>query len=235
MASMKSRGRKRCQFAGRAILWVVVACGVVGAETLPTGTALPAPALAEEAPPNLDTLVRLARWRTPEKAKPLTDMGLKIVNWTVANLQMEEGLFADSKGLTGELNKARLTYNSALMIRAFAGLYRVTEKKEYLTEAQRIAKAADGFLRRETGVYRDPVKWAHLMVEADLELYRITKEEYLMNRARKNADAYYETWKSNRPTDLISNASIARVLWLMADTETEAGRAFWAASDRAVR
>ena len=34
---------------------------------------------------------------------------------------------------------------------------------------------------------------------------------------------------------MISNAAIARELWLMAETETDAGRAFWRDSDQATR
>ena len=70
------------------------------------------------------------------------------------------------------------------------------------------------------------------MVEADLELYRTTKEEYLLKRAKENADAYYENWKAKPPDDMISNAAIARVLWLMAETETDDGRAFWQGADK---
>ena len=47
------------------------------------------------------------------------------------------------------------------------------------------------------------------MVEADLELYRTTKEEYLLERAKKNVDAFYERWKAKPPDDMISNAAIA--------------------------
>jgi hypothetical protein len=68
-------------------------------------------------------------------------------------------------------------------------------------------------------------------VEADLALYRTTKEPYLLERARRNADAYYEAWKKDGPVDLISAASVARVLWLMADTETVSGRNFWRQED----
>ena len=73
------------------------------------------------------------------------------------------------------------------------------------------------------------------MIEADLELYRTTKEEYLLERAKKNADALYERWKASPPDDLISNAAIGRVLWLMAETETDAGRAFWKGMDQVGR
>jgi hypothetical protein len=170
---------------------------------------------------------------TPELAKERIASAEKIVQWTMSKLQLHDGLFADSIGFDGKLNRDKLTYNSALMLRANLGLYRATKKPEYLAEAQRIGRAADWFLGRDTGAYRDEVKWAHLMVEADLELYRATQEPYLLARATKNADSYYDAWKRKPPEDLLAAASIARVLWLMADTESETGRAFWKASDLA--
>lgn len=177
--------------------------------------------------------LRLAR-RRPDEAASLIDRAKKIVAWTRGALQDEDGLFDDRRVVaTGEVKRGKLTYNSALMLRALLGLYRATGEKEYLNEARRIGKASDWFLDAKTGVYRDAVRYSHFMVEADLELYRATGEEYLLERARKNADAFYARWKAKPPADLISNAAVGRVLWLMAETETEAGRAFWKESDRA--
>jgi uncharacterized protein YyaL (SSP411 family) len=177
--------------------------------------------------------LRLARFREGD-AGALVDQAQRIVAWTVGALQAEDGLFDDRKVVaTGEVKRGKLTYNSALMLRALLGLYRTTGKKEYLEQAQRIGKAADWFLDGKTGVYRDAVRYAHFMVEADLELYRTTKEEYLLNRAKKNVDAFYEYWKAKPPADMISNAAIARVLWLMSETETDTGRAFWQRADKA--
>ena len=154
------------------------------------------------------------------------DQARKIVAWTVKTLQADDGLFDDRMVVaSGEVKRGKLTYNSALMLRALLGLYQADGKKEYLEQAQRIAKAADWFLNRRTGVYRDAVQYSHFMVEADLDLYRTTKEEYLLKRAKRNVDAFYEKWKAKPPDDMISNAAIARVLWLMAETETDAGRA----------
>ena len=176
---------------------------------------------------------RLAKFRTGDAATPLIERSRKIVEWTVSALQAEDGLFDDRKVVaTGEIKRGKLTYNSALMLRAMLGLYRATDKKEYLEQAQRIAIAAEWFLDKKTGVYRDAVRYAHFMVEADLELYRVTNEEYLLRRAKKNADAYFENWKVKAPDDMISNAAIARVLWLMAETETKEGRAFWNSADK---
>jgi uncharacterized protein YyaL (SSP411 family) len=177
--------------------------------------------------------LRLAKFRAGD-APALVDQAREIVAWTVGALQAEDGLFDDRKVVaSGEVKRGKLTYNSALMLRALLGLYRATGKEESLEQARRIAKAADWFLDRKTGVYRDAVRYAHFMVEADLELYRTTNEDYLLERAKKNVDALYENWEAKPPDDMISNAAIARVLWLMAETETDAGRAFWQGADKA--
>jgi hypothetical protein len=70
------------------------------------------------------------------------------------------------------------------------------------------------------------------MVEADLELHRRTRDEALLQRAKTNCDVHYAAWKAEPFRSLIDSASLARELWLMADTETDAGRKFWQASDR---
>ncbi len=177
--------------------------------------------------------LQLARFREGD-AGALVDQAQKIVAWTVDALQTDDGLFEDRKVVaTGEVKRGKLTYNSALMLRALLGLYRTTGKKEYLEQAQRIGKAADWFLDAKTGVYRDALRFSHFMVEADLELYRTTKDDYLLKRAKTNVEAFYERWKAKPPADMISNAAIARVLWLMAETETDAGRAFWQRADKA--
>ncbi len=116
--------------------------------------------------------LRLARFREAD-APALVDRARKIVAWTVGALQDDDGLFDDRKVVaTGEVKRGKLTYNSALMLRAMLGLYRATGEKEYIEQARRIGKAGEWFLDEKTGVYRDAVRYAHFMVEADLELYR---------------------------------------------------------------
>jgi hypothetical protein len=82
-------------------------------------------------------------------------------------------------------------------------------------------------------VYRDAIRFSHLLVEADLELARSTGDEAILARARRNGEALWARWQSNPPKELIEQAAIARTLWLLADAETDAGRAFWAAQDSA--
>ena len=174
----------------------------------------------------------LARLGPRKDAPRWLDAARKTVDWTCSHLQARDGLFDDRVIVaTGEVKRGKLTYNSALMLRACLDLYHQTGENDYLEQAKRIGKAAAWFADPNTGVYRDPLKWSQFMVEADLALYRTTGEEYLMARARTNADAYYATWKKQPPADMMSNAGTARILWLMADMETDAGRAFWKAAD----
>ena len=176
---------------------------------------------------------RLARFGKEPAAAKWNAQGEKIAVWTVKTLQGENGLFWDNiKVATGEINKGQLTYNSALMLRNFISLHTRTGQRFYLDEALRIGKAANGFLG-SNGIYRDPIKWAHLQVEADLELWRKTGEDYLQQRAIRNTEGHYEAWKKAPYPDLISQASLARELWLLVDHETPVGREFWKKSDAA--
>ena len=154
----------------------------------------------------------------PKRAPKLIAEARRIAEWTNKTLQQPNALFADRiEVASGKIHRGQLTYNSGLMIRANLGLYQQTKEDVFLMEAKRIAKAAESLLNRETGAYRDPVKWSHLMTEADLELHEATGEAYLLERSRKNAELHYQQFKKDPPKDLLTAASIARELWLMAE------------------
>ncbi len=141
----------------------------------------------------------------------------KIVVWTNSQLQDTDGLFWDKKDVeTGRVNPDKLTYNTALMLRANLGLYQATGERRFRDEAIRINKACDWFVGHD-GAYRDDVKWSHLQVEADLAVYRATGNAAALARARRNCEVYYAGWKSHPPNELIENAAIARMLWLMGE------------------
>lgn len=175
--------------------------------------------------------LRVARYRDNEAN---IEWAKKLVAWTNKNLQDTDGLFFDNKRATdGRVDRKKYTYNSALMLRANLGLHRATGDAKYLEEAKRIGGACASFVDKECGVYRDGMKFTHLLVEADLELFRATGDETVLARARKNGEAAWKRWQASPPKELIEQASIARMLWLLADQETEVGRVFWAKADTA--
>lgn len=176
--------------------------------------------------------LRLARHAPPAEADDWAKKARAAVDWTRDHLQASDGLFDDRVIVsTGEVKRGRLTYNSALMERAWLELFRREGHADDLAQAKRVSRAADWFADANTGSYRDPLKWSQFMIEADIDLHRATGEAYLMERAKRNIDALYTAWKKEPPPDMMSNAAIARLLWLMVDTETEAGRAFWRKAD----
>jgi hypothetical protein len=177
--------------------------------------------------------LRLMHYQSPERAKESLAMATRLVDWQNNNLRSDDGLFYDRLFVsTGEVNQSKFTYNTALMIRAYLGLYRATKNQEFLSQAKRSAKAADWFTSQRTGAFRDAPKFAHLLVEADLEMYRATQEPYLLQRAITNADREYASWKQRRSAQLIENAAIARTLWLMADLQSDQGLEFWRKMDQ---
>ncbi|MBL8876687.1 MAG: hypothetical protein JNM86_12905 [Phycisphaerae bacterium] len=160
----------------------------------------------------------------------------KIAKWTTEHLQDRDGLFFDNQKVAdGKIEKTKWTYNTALMIRAYLGLWRATGDTRMLAEAKRVGAASSAFVRQKTGAYRDGYKFTHLLVEADLELYRATGDQTILARAKKNGEAAWAQWQASPPKEMIEQAGIARMLWLLADHETDAGREFWKKSDVVAR
>jgi hypothetical protein len=176
--------------------------------------------------------LRIAKFLPESQAKNAVATAAKIVDWTDDHLEARDGLFMDNEVVaTEKKNGGKLTYNTALMIRSYLALYRWTGGQNYLQMAKRSAKASDFFMDSKTGAYRDDLKWSNLLMESDLELYRFTHDSYLLARAKANADHAYKIWKQNPSDELIENASVARMLWLMADSESTVGQQFWAKAD----
>jgi uncharacterized protein YyaL (SSP411 family) len=176
--------------------------------------------------------LRLAKYLPSDEAQHYRAAARKIVEWTTRTFD-DNGLYSDNINVgSGNVQHVKLTYNTALMIRAYLQLYRASGNPADLASAERSSRAAEWFLDKSMHAYRDLPKWSHLLVEADLEMYRANHDPALMQRAVDNANALYDGWKNNPPDSLIDNAAIARTLWLMADLQSETGRQFWERMDQ---
>ncbi len=168
--------------------------------------------------------------KQPEDLKNARD----IYDWTRRTLQDTDGLFWDNINLDGRIGKQKFTYNTALMIRSGVGLWRATHEAPYLREARREADAA---LKRwadpQTGAFADSARFNHLLSESLLLTYEATHDVKYLNAVRRNADfgyryvrdpengGYWSAWRvqnhsSDERKSLIENASVARLLWLLA-------------------
>ncbi len=157
----------------------------------------------------------------------------RLYQWTCAHLQGADGLFADKVDLAGHVDEARFSYNSGLMIRASSLFYAITGEAAYLSNAQRIAHAAQArWVVSETGGIRDTGRFAHLLLEGFLSLQAVDHDPHwsdLDHRALlflhaqvRDADGHYgEHWDHPPNTartvfPLLDQASAARAYWVAA-------------------
>lgn len=172
--------------------------------------------------PTIVGLYHLAPHSPPAKASEYVERAKRLTEWTTKHLELPSGLYADKiTATTGAIEKTTWSYNTGLMVRAYLAQYRRDGDAAALRHAERIAEAADALLDPKTRAYHDGLKFTHLMAEADIELYRVTDNEKWLGRAITTADVAYTQWKTKPPEELIDNAALARLLWLLADLQSE--------------
>ena len=157
----------------------------------------------------------------------------RLYRWTCAHLQGADGLFADNIHLDGHVDEKRFSYNSALMIRAASLLYAVTGEAAYLSDAQRIAHAAEArWVVSGTGGLRDTGRFAHLLLEGFFALYAVDHDPHwldldhhallFLHAQVRDADGHYGDRWDQKPTTsrmvfpLLDQASAARAFWVAA-------------------
>ncbi|GAB4469289.1 MAG: hypothetical protein OHK0029_41840 [Armatimonadaceae bacterium] len=162
------------------------------------------------------------------------DWATRIVNWTKRTLQAPNNLYWDNQNIAnGEIEKTQWTYNTALMIRSHLGLYRATQDRRHLTEAERLAVASEKeFVRPDTQAFRDEANFSHLLCEAYLDLWRETRQDWLHRRVEANGEfvlrhlrdrdgGFWTKWRIEPKREearktLMANASTTRLLWELA-------------------
>jgi len=143
---------------------------------------------------------------------------IQIYNWTKEKLQdQSDFLYFDNIKLNGKLGKAKYAYNSGQMLQGAALLYKITNKKQYLTDAQNIAKSALPYftedIQRDGKTYRvfkQKGAWfVTVMSRGYFELYSVDKNpeyvkyyksnmQYLQQYARYDNGLFYGDWSGTK-------------------------------------
>ena len=171
--------------------------------------------------PSAVAALALGRCCEGEERQQYINEAERLVSWTQHNLQAPDGLYWDNKTLSGTVEKTKWTYNTALMMRAHLRLFQLTDDEMHLVQAKRLAKASIAFVNEETGAYRDGPRFSHLLVEAVLEVYDETGDESLLEQARKTVEHFWDKWQKDKYEELIENASVARMMWLISVRNAE--------------
>jgi uncharacterized protein YyaL (SSP411 family) len=95
-----------------------------------------------------------------------------LYRWINEHLQDTDGLYFDHVTLGGQVDRAKFSYNTAMMIQANCLWSDSTGNPWFLEEAQRLAAAASAFwLDGATGGVHDDGALAHLLIGALIELH----------------------------------------------------------------
>lgn len=116
--------------------------------------------------------------------------------WTQKNLQdPTDYLYWDNINLAGVVEKTKYPYNAGQMLQAAALLYKLTQEKGYLTDAQRLAQASYAYFFRdfspETGAPFKLLKTSNnwfiaVMMRGFVELYHIDANKTYLQAFQQN-------------------------------------------------
>ena len=158
----------------------------------------------------------------------------RLYEWTRSQLQDEgDGLYWDNVRIDGRVDRRKYTYNSAVMLRANVLLYEITGEAKYRDKAKRMAEsAAQHWIDPDSGAVRDSGRFAHMLLEALLEVDRVTDEnrwlptvekslEYVHEHIRDRDGRYGSRWdrqprRRQRSHQLLDQAGVARAYFAAA-------------------
>lgn len=131
--------------------------------------------------------------------------GIQLYEWTQKQLQdPTDYLYFDNVALDGKIGKAKFAYNSGQMMQSATLLYHLTANKEYLTDAQNIAKGCHNYFfmdfTPEQGdafkmIKKGDVWFTAVMLRGFIELYQTDHDKTYLESFNKSLDY---AWKHAR-------------------------------------
>lgn len=126
------------------------------------------------------------------------NLGQGLYEWTKKHLQdSTDYLYYDNIRLDGKIGEAKYPYNSGQMIQAAALLYKLTQDKKYLSDAQLVAKSAyayffSDFVAADGDQFRllkkSDVWFIAVMFRGFAELYHLDNDKTYIDAFQKNLD-----------------------------------------------
>ena len=139
--------------------------------------------------------------------------GKALYEWTKNTLQdKNDYLYFDNIGLNGRIQKRKYAYNSGQMLQAAALLYKLTDKKEYLVDAQNIAQSAHNYFFEDFSaadgskmkiLKKGDIWFTAIMFRGFVELYHLDKNKTYLQDFDKNLNF---AWKNMREQNGLFNS-----------------------------
>lgn len=141
------------------------------------------------------------------------NQGKALYEWTKNTLQdKNDYLYFDNIGLNGRIQKRKYAYNSGQMLQAAALLYKITDKKEYLVDAQNIAQSAHNYFFEDFSaadgskmkiLKKGDIWFTAIMFRGFVELYHLDKNKTYLQDFDKNLNF---AWKNMREQNGLFNS-----------------------------
>jgi len=137
--------------------------------------------------------------------------GKQLYEWTKKNLQDTDYLYFDNVRLDGEIGKAKFAYNSGQMMQSASLQYKLTKDRQYLLEAQNIAKACyDYFFTDFNGkdgssfhlIKKGDAWFTAIMLRGFVDLYQLDNNPVYLDAFKKNMDY---AWKYSKDENGLFN------------------------------
>ena len=139
--------------------------------------------------------------------------GKALYEWIKNTLQdKNDYLYFDNIGLNGRIQKRKYAYNSGQMLQAAALLYKLTDKKEYLVDAQNIAQSAHNYFFEDFSaadgskmkiLKKGDIWFTAIMFRGFVELYHLDKNKTYLQDFDKNLNF---AWKNMREQNGLFNS-----------------------------
>jgi len=158
----------------------------------------------------------------------------RLYQWTFERLRdPADGLMWDNIDRSEKIGTYKWSYNTGLMIRAAAAIYKATGESRYRDEAEAFARASVRHWLREDGTIACEGKFAHLLVEALRFRERVAPTEWSVSEDRylairralvanlRSSNGWYGSRWDRKPAEtiarpaLIDQASAARMLLVL--------------------
>lgn len=164
----------------------------------------------------------------------------ELMSWLDANLKDADGLYFDHLRVSGRIGRRKWSYNSAMPLRCYVMLYKVTGQNEFLAEAVHIAKASqDRWVEPTSGAIKCESMFGFTLAEAWIELSEVTGDrlwlalaqsgvKYVHENVKDPHGRYSKRWddKNREPITqckLLYPAAAARAYWVLAESDKATG------------
>ena len=146
--------------------------------------------------------LRLAKLSLPAGMPDFAEHGRTLTTWVTKTLQDADGLVMDNIRRDGTLDRAKYSYNTAMLIEAHLELHELlyrSSQSQHLDEAIRIAHAAEReWVNPATGLLRGDLVFAAMLVEAFIHLGNAhpAEQDHWWGLCRRAAYALYTQVRS---------------------------------------